>query len=488
MVASNATVTEGRGSRIRPVPQRLRERQPLVLVVTSYCWRRYLPAAAVCLLYVPMAAVTAQERAERVETLDLERARAAALRIDPTVRLASEAVNAAVARERQAAALANPTLSYGREQTSRAGQSNAQDIAQIEWPLDLAGQRAARVAAARYRREAAETRLAAALRMLDVVVLRAYVEAMSTAHRVQLAETAYQTATEAQRVNDERVRAGDVAGYAGRRLRLEAGRYAARRAEAAVLARAARERLALVTGLPAAQLTVPTVSASDSSGTAFQALLSSALGSTIAALSALPTTGDSLVAHALVNRTDVLVADRERQAAQADARLASRERIPLPALSLGYKGERMQSGASVPGVSLYGFVAGFSLPLPLLDRRAGAVAAADATARQLEAETDMARRRVAQEVLDALSALGSTEAERNALLPFAGAESRLALRAVQAAYAEGEITLTEWLEAVRAWQETELALLTTTTDLALRRVELARAVGLSLFPHTEANR
>ncbi|WP_291160792.1 hypothetical protein, partial [Gemmatimonas sp. UBA7669] len=93
MVASNATVPEGRGSRIRPVPQRLRERQPLVLVVTSYRWRRYLPAAAVCLLCVPLAAVTAQERAERVAALDLERARAAALRIDPTVRSAREAVS-----------------------------------------------------------------------------------------------------------------------------------------------------------------------------------------------------------------------------------------------------------------------------------------------------------------------------------------------------------------------------------------------------------
>jgi outer membrane protein TolC len=59
---------------------------------------------------------------------------------------------------------------------------------------------------------------------------------------------------------------------------------------------------------------------------------------------------------------------------------------------------------------------------------------------------------------------------------------------VQAAYAEGEITLAEWLEAVRAWQETELAVLILTTDLALRRAELARAVGLSLFPTTESNR
>ena len=435
--------------------------------------------------------LSAQDRpvaARSADVLDLASARAAALRLDPAVRAAREAVTAAAARERQAAALANPTLNYGREQTSRAGQSNAQDIAQIEWSLDIAGQRAARVAAARFRREAAETRLSSAIQALEAAVLRAYVDAMSAAHRVQLADAAYRTATEAQRVNDERLRAGDVAGYAARRLRLEAGRYAARRAEAAVQGRAAHERLALITGLPAAQVAIPTASASDSTGTAYSALLSSALGSAAAALRALPDAGDSLVARALANRADVLVAQREAHAAQADARLAARERIPLPAISAGYKGERVQSGASIPGVSLYGFVAGFSVPLPLLDRRAGAVSAADATARQVDAEFDVARRRVSREVLDALSALRSSEAEHAALQPFAGAESRLALRAVQAAYAEGEITLTEWLEAVRAWQETELALLTLTTDIALRRAELARAVGLSLFPSTESNR
>lgn len=442
------------------------------------------------MLSVFVPALSAQDRPialRRADVVDLIDVRDAALRLDPAVRAAREAVTAAAARERQAAALANPTLNYGREQTSRAGQSNAQDIAQIEWPLDIAGQRAARIAAARLRREAAEARLSAAMQEVDAAVLRAYVDAVSAAHRVQLADAAYRTAVEAQRVNDERVRAGDVAGYVGRRLRLEAGRYAARRAEAAVAARAAHERLALITGLPAAQFTVPTASATDSTGTAFSALLSSALGPASDAVRALPEAGDSLVARALAHRADLLVARREAQAALADARLASRERIPLPAISAGYKGERVQSGAGVPGVSLFGFVAGFSLPLPLLDRRAGAVAAADATARQMEAEADVARRQVSREVLDAVSALRSSDAERRALQPFAGAESRLALRAVQAAYAEGEITLTEWLEAVRAWQETEFALLTLTTDIALRRAALARAVGLSLFPPPASN-
>jgi len=467
---------------MRPVSHHPRERQPLVLVVSSFFWHRRLQAAVLFSLSLVASELRAQEG------LALADARAAALRLDPAVRAAREAVTAAAARERQAAALANPTLNYGREQTSRAGQSNAQDIAQVEWPVDVAGQRAARMAAARFRREAAEARLSAATHALDAAVLRAYVDAISAAHRVQLADAAFRTATEAQRVNDERVRAGDVAGYAGRRLRLEAGRYAARRADAAVQARSAHERLALITGLNAAQVTVPMASASDSTGTAYSALLSSAVGSATAALRALPDAGDSLVTRALANRADVQIAQREAQAAQADARLASRERIPLPAISAGYKGERVQSGASMTGVSLFGFVAGFSMPLPLLDRRASAVAAADATARQLDAEGDIARRRVSREVLDALNALRSAEAERTALQPFAGAESRLALRAVNAAYAEGEITLTEWLEAVRAWQETELALLTLTTDIALRRADLARAVGLSLFPPTESNR
>lgn len=460
-------------------------------MVSSCFWSRRVRTAA--LLWVGLSArpLPAQDiiaAGQSAEFLNLRDARAAALRLDPTVRAAQEAVAAAVARERQAAARPNPTLAYGREQTSRAGQSNAQDIAQLEWPVDVAGQRSARVTAARFRREAAEARLAATRQALDADVVQAYVEAMSAVHRVQLADAAARTADEARRVSDERVRAGDLAGYAGRRLRLEAGRYAARRAEAVVHARAARARLALLTGLAVERVMVPTTATADSTGRAFGAMLSAALGTATATLWSPVDHADSLVARALATRADVLGAQRDAQAAIADARLTARERIPLPAVSAGYKGERVQSGARVPPVALSGFVAGFSVPLPLLDRRAGAVAAADATARQTSAEVDAVQRRVTREVLDALGRLQGAEAEHAALQPFAGAESRLALRAVQAAYAEGEITLTDWLEAVRAWQETELAFLTLTTDIALRRVELARAAGLSLFPSTESNR
>jgi outer membrane protein, heavy metal efflux system len=489
-VTRRVTVPEGCGPCMWPVSQCPRERQPIVLVVSSYLRRRHLPAAALLLTGLCAPAMSAQDTlssAPRADVLSLRDARAAALHLDPGLRAAREAVAAAAARERQAAARANPTLSYGHEQTSRGAQSNAQDIAQIEWPLDLARQRASRIAAARFRREAADARLTAVSHALETQLLMAYVEAVSATHRVQLAEAAFRTASEAQRVSDERVRAGDAAGYAGRRLRLEAGRYAARRADAVVQARAARERLALLTGVPVARIAVPTVMAADSTGTAFAALLSSALGAASDSLAAQGNAVDALVARALANRAELRSAQYDAEAALADARLAARERVPQPAISAGYKGERVQSGVTAPGASLYGFVAGFSVPLPFLDRRGGAVAAADATARQMAAEADALRRRVSREVLDALSRLHGAEAERAALQPFAGAESRVALRAVQAAYAEGEITLTEWLEAVRAWQETELTLLTLTTDIALRRAELARVVGLSLFTPTESH-
>jgi cobalt-zinc-cadmium efflux system outer membrane protein len=180
-------------------------------------------------------------------------------------------------------------------------------------------------------------------------------------------------------------------------------------------------------------------------------------------------------------RAELLAARLEADAVAADARLVARERFPVPSIAAGYKGERVRSGATAPSLSLSGFLVGFSMPLPLFDRRAGAIAAADASARQASAEGDALQRRIAREIADAAGALRSADAERTLLLPYVGDEARLALRAVQAAFAEGEITLAEWLDAVRAWQETELALLTLDTDIALRRVALARALGLPIF-------
>jgi cobalt-zinc-cadmium efflux system outer membrane protein len=399
--------------------------------------------------------------------LTLDAAIAAARGASPSLRAAAEAVTAARARERQADILPNPTFSYGREQTTRAGQTNAQDIAQIEQSLELGGQRASRRAAAATRRAVVEARAESERAQLDFDVTRAFILATTADRRAALADEARATFAEAQRINDERLRAGDVSGYAARRLRLEVARYAASRASVELEKRTARITLAALMGLtPTAGDTLTLHTSAPT------------LGMDLAATDSLAT----LITSAERSRPELHEAMREIDVALAEARLAARERFPTPTFSAGYKGERVADSLAGSLGGFRGFVAGFSIPFPLFDRRHGAIEAADADARRQRAVAEVVRRRIVAEVAEAAAALRAAEAQRTALAPHLGDDTRLALRAVQASYAEGEITLVEWLDAMRAYQEAESIYVTLQGDVALRRAALARAVGAPLAP------
>lgn len=403
--------------------------------------------------------------------LTLAAARQAAQRASPELRAAREAVTAATARTRQAGALINPTLTYGREQTSRAGQTNAQDIAQVEQRLEVGGQRGARREVARFRVEGAEARLAAVAAEVHFSVTRAFVLAVAAEQRVRLAEQATSSFAEAQRVSDQRLAAGDVSGYVARRLRLEGARVAAARAAAVLDRHAARTALASLMGHSAAwadSLALPTElpdAVGDLPGFSLDALLARSAG-----------------------RPELRVVALDAETAMAEARLAARERIPTPTFSAGYKGERVADSTRGSQPGFRGIVAGLSIPLPLFDRRAGAIEAAEADARRVRAEGDVVRRRVDREVADALDALRAALAQRAALAPHLGDEARLAVRAVQVAYAEGEITLVEWLDAIRAYLDAESTYVMLQAEVAVRRAALARAVGAPSDPPASPDR
>lgn len=420
-------------------------------------WLSALGLAACAWLVTPATA----QQAPRPITL--EEARAAARRGSPDLAVARTALDAAAARTRQAGALANPTLSYAYEQTSEGGLRNSQSIAAVEQPLELTGVRGARKDAARLRQEAAEADLHAAERQLDFELTRAYVMAQAADQRLVLAERAVTAFSRAQRVTGERLVAGDVSGYEARRIRLETARYAALRAEAVLARRTAFVTLASLVGFSVDSLVLPVLSPSDS------ALSPPAIGR------------DSLVAVALLRRPELVAAERLAAAAHGDARAAGRERIPIPTVTAGWKNESTTSGA----VRLDGFVAGIALPLPLWDRRGGAVAAARADAGRREAEVAIARRRVVREIDEALAALQAAETETARLAPSLGPEAAAALRAAEAAYSEGEIALVEWLDAVRAYQEAESIFVTMQAEVHVRRAALARVSGGTLFEDRE---
>jgi cobalt-zinc-cadmium efflux system outer membrane protein len=418
--------------------------------------RAGLALGALALLGIAAPAIAQQ--AER--RLTLEQARAAALRTSPDLAAARAAADAGSARARQAGALTNPTLWYGYEQTSAGGQRTSQSIAALEQPLELTGVRGARQDAARLRREAAEAELRAVEGQVGFEVTRAYAVAQAADQRLALAERAAAAFDRAQRVTGARLVAGDASGYEARRIRLEAARYAALRAEAALERRTAYVALGALVGAPADSLVLPGLAPPESLPP-----VSPAIGR------------DSILTLAFRRRPDLLASERLATAALAEARAAGRERIPVPAVSAGWKTE----STAIGGARLSGFVAGISLPLPFWDRRGGAVVAAGADARRRAAEVDILRRRVVRETEEAYAALGAAAEEVARLSPALGAEAAAALRAAESAYTEGEISLVEWLDAVRAYHEAESIFVTLRAELHVRRAALERATGGTLF-------
>lgn len=394
--------------------------------------------------------------------LSLPAARERALRVDPRITAAREAVAAARARERQAGAVPNPTLAYGREQTSGDGQSNSQNVASIEMPVEV-GLRSARRDVARARRAAAEARLELAGRDLAHEVTVAYARAVAADRQARIAARASAAFTEAVRVSQERLAAGDVAGYVHRRLRLEAARAATTHAEAVLAAHTARVALASLVATD----TVPIVAS---------ALV---LTDTTVTTEVAPR-ADSLVTLALRSRVELRALASDADAAAAEAVLTARERRPVPVLSAGFKNESLGQPES-RNTSMAGFVAGLSVPLPIFDRGAGAIAAGQAESRRQRALVDAFRRRVAREVVEAHEAYRVVQEQVALLLPVVGPDALAALAAADVAYAEGEITLAEWLDVLRSYREAEASFASLQAEVLVRRAALERAVGASFM-------
>lgn len=389
--------------------------------------------------------------------LTITAARTAARTASAEVAAARATLAAAVGRATQARAYANPTLSVSREATSVGAQDNAQLIAAIDQAIEMPGARSARRTAAAVRRDAAAARLADAERALDYLVARAFADVVAADRRRALSDSAVAVFDAAVAISERRLREGDIAGHAVRRIRLEAARIAASRAEVVLAQDAARIRLAAL------------ISPSPDGRPFAGSLVAPSLPRAIASL-------DSLQAWAGQHRADVRAAALEADAATADAELAAAERVPSPTIQLGRKTE-----TALGGQSLAGYVAGISLPLPLWDRRGGTVEAAEADLHRRRAEASGAARRARSEVAVASSALRAVEAQLAALSAERMADAAAARSAADAAFAEGEISLLEWLDTMRAYHDMQSSITELQAIHLARVAELERAVGISLI-------
>lgn len=390
--------------------------------------------------------------------LTLAEARELARRHSPELQAARQALVAAAGRTRQAGAWANPTLSYSFESASGDGQSDSQGILGLAQPIEIGGQRGARRLAASSNATAAGHWLADTEARIDFEVTRAYAVTAASERRAALARQAATAFTRAVQASMARLDAEDVSRYQHRRLALEAARYGAADLSARLARDSAMYVLGSLTGLSDSLDRVRTLVADDLSVPA-------------------PFHGsaDSLVRVALAGNPELLAFQSELAARGAEVRLAAAERVPTPVLSGGYKRQEVNA------YLLEGFVAGVSVPLPLWDRKAGAVSAARADSARSMDDLEALRRQTRQTVVAAFESQRAIAAALELLAPQLGTNAETARHAAEAAYGEGEIGLLEWLDAVRAYEEAEATYASLWAEYITRRAALERAVGAKLF-------
>ncbi|MGI9039232.1 MAG: TolC family protein, partial [Gemmatimonadota bacterium] len=167
-------------------------------------------------------------------------------------------------------------------------------------------------------------------------------------------------------------------------------------------------------------------------------------------------------------RREVAAREAAVEAARAAATLARRERIPDVTLSGGYK--RQSDG-------LTGAFLGVSLPLPLWDRRGGAIDAASARVIAAEARLVLTRRLVENDVAGALARHRSLLRRADLLRDAGAADATDLLDIAQVAYDEGEMELIGLLDAAEALRESRLIETRLRADLWESYYDLERAIG-----------
>ena len=150
-------------------------------------------------------------------------------------------------------------------------------------------------------------------------------------------------------------------------------------------------------------------------------------------------------------------------------RLQHAQRLPDPTLSVGYEREPpFQSNSANFGVSL---------PLPVLNRNAGGIRAAEAALEGARRDLAQSRARARAEIASAKAAWDAARARRDLLSARLVPASEGVRESVAFAYSKGGASLLELLEAERNLNDVRLAAASATSDLVSAAADYATALG-----------
>lgn len=402
------------------------------------------------LFIVTSIAAAAGGASPEQRSLTLEEATRLALTNDPEVRTLAASIDAAKARLAGASLLfqSNPALTATTGPRSSAAGRTLDYSVQILQQFEIAGQRGARIDAARAALDATEAQVKALRADVAARVQEGFGRALAAEQRVQLAAEAVALAQQGVNAAAERFREGAAALLEVNTARVEMGRVARGRGDAERRRAEALADLHLLLGLDPMEAVT--------------------LQGDLVSEEPVREPGE-LVQEALANRGEARASRRALDTAKAEARLASREWTPSPRIGASYSHEQESNTTIVQGV--------LSFDLPLFNRNKAARGLAAARAAQAETALEATDRRIRQEVLAALARVQAARAAADGYASDVVKAMQENMDLVTESYRAGKIDFLQLLLIRRQTLEARREHIDVLEELNAARAQLDRALG-----------
>jgi cobalt-zinc-cadmium efflux system outer membrane protein len=407
--------------------------------------RRLCPAivwmAWTCIPLARAPSVLAQEAGESVS---LEEALSLFGRNSPGLQLARSRLRGRLGEVRQSRARPNPQLAVTHESLGDYSES----YLNLTQPVDFLWESGSRDSRAEALTLQARARFLADSARLALEVKRAYLGAWQAMEIRRTYQQAEGLMAQLLASAEARFSEGDIAGYDLRRLRLEHLQFQRRTAAVELDLEEAEHRLGalLMATDDARRLSALEVGAEEMT----------------AGVPSDP------VAQALTRRPDI-------QAAEAVAEARGKETTLSRASVL--RGTSLTGGIKRQSDGMDGLFMGLAIPVPIADRRGGAIDAAQAAALAADSEVTLLRRAIAQEVSIASSRLSTAQRQQEVFGSESAQEAEELLAIARLSFAEGEMRAVDLLDAAKAFVEARLLGLQVRADLWDAYFELEQALG-----------
>ena len=420
-------------------------------------------AGAVGVLLFTPDVLTAQSAIP--ERLTLGEAVALAVDRNPAMMAARAGVDAAEGDRLAASRRPNPALSvdsagYPAFESPRPGYWGGQEFTvRFDQELETAGRRRLRTEVAESGRASAQLGVQDRARQIGLDVRRAYLTAVLAQADRGVAQTSLEEIDRVIALNRARLQQGEISGAELRRLQVERLRFVEDVFAADLASKNARS--ALLALLNAPRLDQPLE---------FTDGLKASVAEGPDALTAAPNDAagaPGLLAQALDIRPDVLAARREQVQAETATRLQRALRTPNITVGGGYQNNFGSDG----------IVFGVTVPLPFFNQNQGGIARADAERRAADARAEATATVVRLDVQRALNAVDTNRARVDYIEREYLKNAQESRDIVLESYRLGVADLIDFLDAQRAFRDTQRTYNRALFDQRVSLFELAAAVG-----------